>query len=74
MTILAGGGLREDNVQEVVHRSGASEVHVRGTRLLARGSAGRETIRLRKALPGDEAAWEETDERRIKDFVRLANG
>ena len=73
-TIMAGGGVREDSVQEVVHRSGVSEVHVRGTRLLTRASAGARVIRLRKALPADEGAWEETDERRIKEFVRLANG
>jgi hypothetical protein len=47
---------------------------VRGTRLLSRGSAGRESLKLRKALPSDETAWEETDERRIKEFGRLANG
>lgn len=31
-------------------------------------------VRLRKPLPADESAWEETDERRITEFVRLANG
>ena len=74
VAILAGGGVREESVQEVVHRSGVGEVHVRGTRLLSNGGAGREGLRLRKALPSDESAWEETDERRIKEFVRLANG
>jgi len=73
-SIMAGGGVREENVQEIVHRTGVLEVHVRGTRLLSRGSAGRESLKLRKALPADETAWEETDERRIKEFVRLANG
>ena len=74
LTVVAGGGVREDNVQEIVHRAGVSEVHVRGTRLLTRGNAGRQALRLRKDLPADEGAWEETDERRIKEFVRLANG
>jgi copper homeostasis protein len=74
VTIMAGGGLREENVQEIVHRTGVSEVHVRGTRLLTRGTTGNAALRLRKDLPSDEAAWEETDERRIKEFVRLANG
>jgi copper homeostasis protein len=74
VTVLAGGSVREENVQEIVHRSGVAEVHVRGTRLLSRGRAGRDGMRLRKPLPEDESAWEETDERRIKEFVRLANG
>jgi copper homeostasis protein len=73
--VMAGGGVREENVQEIVHRSGVREVHVRGTRLVTTAmSPGRADIRLRKALPADESAWEETDERRIKEFVRLANG
>lgn len=73
--VMAGGGVREETVQEIVHRSGVREVHVRGTRqartVMTGGPAG---IRLRKALPADEGAWEETDERRIREFVRLANG
>ena len=83
ITIVAGGGVREDNVQEVVHRAGVTEVHVRGTSLVTDGSghglgAGPGTgpprdLRLRKALPADERAWEATDERRIREFVRLAN-
>ncbi len=74
LTVMAGGGVREENVQEIVHRTGVSEVHVRGTRLVTRGRDGRAALRLRKDLPSDESAWEETDERRIKEFVRLANG
>ena len=72
IAVLAGGGLREENVQEVVHRAGVAEVHVRGTRLKSGGGDPR--IRLRKALPDDESAWEETDIGRIREFVRLANG
>ena len=74
VAIMAGGGLREESVQEVVHRAGVSEVHVRGTRLIGRGSDARRGLRLRKPLPTDEGAWEETDLRRIQEFVRLANG
>jgi hypothetical protein len=33
-----------------------------------------DAIRLRKTLPDDEGAWEETDEQRISALVRLANG
>jgi copper homeostasis protein len=75
ITVMAGGGVREETVQEIVHRGGVKEVHVRGTRLVrAPASSASDGIRLRKALPADEGAWEETDERRIREFVRLANG
>lgn len=75
IAVMAGGGVREETVQEIVHRSGVTEVHVRGTRgarvPMAPFPSG---IRLRKRLPDDEQVWEETDERRIRAFVRLANG
>lgn len=73
--VMAGGGLREDNVQEIVQRTGVSEVHVRGTRLTQVAMQGaRDGVALRKAMPKEEGAWEETDERRVREFVRLANG
>lgn len=75
IAVMAGGGVREEQVQEIVQRAGVREVHVRATRparTVMQG--GRDGIRLRKSLPADEGAWEETDERRIREFVRLANG
>ena len=73
--VMAGGGVREETIQELVHRSGVREVHVRGTRVTrAAGGGPHGAITLRKAFPADEGAWEETDERRIREFVRLANG
>jgi copper homeostasis protein len=75
ITVMAGGGVREETVQEIVHRAGVREVHVRGARVVrAPADAAVNGIRLRKPLPADESAWEETDERRIREFVRLANG
>lgn len=75
IVVMAGGGVREETVQEIVHRAGVQEVHVRGTRVVrAPSSSAGDAIRLRKPLPADESAWEETDERRIREFVRLANG
>lgn len=75
ITVMAGGGVREETVQEIVHRSGVTEVHVRGSRTVRpTGNHAPARIRLRKPMPDDEAAWEETDERRIREFVRLANG
>src|SRR5687768_15050047 len=32
IAVMAGGGVREETVQEVVHRSKVAEVHVRGTK------------------------------------------
>jgi copper homeostasis protein len=73
--IVAGGGIREETVQELVHRSRVPEVHVRGTRVLdLPGANARPEIRFRKPLPPVESAWEETSERRIAEIVRLANG
>jgi copper homeostasis protein len=72
--VMAGGGVREENVQEIVQRAGVREVHVRGTRLARTPMATAPNgVRLRKPLPDDEEAFEETDERRIREFVRLAN-
>jgi copper homeostasis protein len=71
--VMAGGGVREENVQEIVQRSHIREVHVRGTRIARTPTGNNNRLRLRKAPPEDEGAWEETDERRIREFVRLAN-
>jgi copper homeostasis protein len=73
LTVMAGGGVREDNVQRLVERTGVREVHVRLTRLAHDGdAAARHGLRLRKPLPDDEGAWEETDEQRVKSFVSVA--
>jgi copper homeostasis protein len=73
VVVMAGGGVREENVRQLVSRSGVREVHVRLTRL-TRGESppARHGLRLRKPLPEDDAAWEETDEARVLDFVRTA--
>jgi copper homeostasis protein len=73
VVVMAGGGVREENVQEVVRRAGVAEVHVRGTRIARTQMSTDREIRLRKQVLADEGAWEETDERRIHEFVRLAN-
>ena len=73
--ILAGGGLREEHVGEVARRTGVPEVHVRGSEIVqaADGIDPARALRLRKPLPEDEAAWEETAERRIRGFVKAAS-
>ena len=71
LNVMAGGGVREENVRTLVSVSGVREVHVRLTRL-TRGpnrEASRD-VRVRRPLPEDEAAWEETDEQRVRSFVR----
>ena len=71
LTVLAGGGVREENVRSLVTLSGVREVHVRLT-TLTRGEVAPATreLRVRRALPVDETAWEETDEQRVRSFVR----
>lgn len=70
IVVMAGGAVREENVRTLVAISSVREVHVRLTRL-TRGAAppGRRNLRVRRALPDDEAAWEETDEQRVRSFV-----
>ena len=75
LVVMAGGGVREENVRSLVSRSGVREVHVRLTRL-ARGGPEpvRPAIRFRRPLPEEEGAWEETDAERIRSFVNALNG
>jgi copper homeostasis protein len=71
LVVMAGGGVREDNVRRLVSMSGVREVHVRLTRLTHGGEPpARRELRVRRPLPEDEAAWEETDEQRVRSFVR----
>ena len=74
LTVMAGGSVREENVREIVDRTGVREVHVRLTRQ-TRGTGPdlKPGVRVRKPLPVDEAAWEETDEERTRRFVSIAN-
>lgn len=70
LVVMAGGGIRDHDVRRVVSVSGVREVHVRLTRLMGtRESAVHRALRLRKPLPEDEGAWEETDEQAMRRFV-----
>lgn len=70
LTVIAGGGVREENVRMLVSLSGVREVHVRLTRLVNAGEVpARRGVSVRKALPQEDAAWEETDEQRVRSFV-----
>ena len=73
IAVMAGGGVREENVREIIATSGVREVHVRLTRLTrGDGPPLPEGVKVRKALPADEGAWEETDEERVRSFIRVA--
>ena len=69
---MAGGGIRERAVHDVVTRSGVCEIHVRGTMVVGVDRTGCRHIRLRTPLPADESSWEETDEESIRSIVALA--
>ena len=72
VTVMAGGSVRESNVREIVERTGVREVHVRATRVASTPRpAHAPELRIRKAFPDDDLAWEETDEGRIRRFVEL---
>ena len=71
MTLIAGGGVRESNVREVLTLTGVSEVHARIRSIVGgTGSLRRPQIKLRKKFPDDETAWAELDEGRMRDLVR----
>lgn len=73
IVVMAGGGVREENVRNLVSVAGVKEVHVRLTRLTRSGEPPpRSDLHVRKAFPEDESAWEETDEQRVRSFVTTA--
>ena len=73
IAVIAGGSVRDENVREIVGATGVREVHVRLTRLTRGGGPPlRPGVKVRKSLPDDEAAWEETDETRVRRFVEVA--
>jgi copper homeostasis protein len=72
IVVMAGGSIRDENVREIVSATGVREVHVRLTRLTrGNGPPLRPGVKVRKTLPDDEAAWEETDETRVRRFVEV---
>lgn len=72
ITVMAGGGIRENNVREVIAATGVNEVHARIASVSHSATTGSSrAVRLRKPLPEDENAWEEIDEARMRALVGL---
>jgi copper homeostasis protein len=72
LTVMAGGGVTEDNVSRVVAESGVREVHVRVTRAVASAMVHRpDGVSLARPAPGP---WEraETDAERVARVVAAA--
>lgn len=65
ITILAGGGVNEENAADLVRLTGVTELHVRGA-TLRRDAGPNSKIPFRKVLPRDELA------RGVTDVVRVA--
>lgn len=71
LVILAGGGIHEGNIAEVVRRTGVREVHVRGASAVASAMEHRNpALSFLKSLPADDAR-EVTDTARIRRMVEL---
>ena len=67
LVVMAGGGISEGDVAELVRTTGVTEVHVRATMIIreAPGWDSWSVVPFRKALPGDEYARLVTDPQRI---------
>ena len=73
ITVIAGGGIRENNVREIIDRTGVVEVHARISSLATGGAPPVERgVKLRKPFPGSETAHEELDEKRMRALVDSA--
>jgi copper homeostasis protein len=68
--VMAGGGIRENNVRELIARSGVSEVHAGISAATRSSSSGRE-LKLRKSFPERQLDWDELDEARMRQLVEL---
>ena len=72
IVVMAGGGVREHNVREIIARTGVSEVHARISSVSGQpGERADPPMRLRRPLPEDENVWEELDEPRMRALVDI---
>jgi copper homeostasis protein len=70
--IVAGGGVRESNVQEIITLTGVDQVHARITSIVSGSGRGGGSLKLRKRMPDNEGSWDELDESRMRDLVNQA--
>ena len=67
ITVMAGGGISEQDAADLVQATGVGEIHIRAT-MIVRDAPGWESwsqVPLRKALPGDEYSRLVTDPQRV---------
>lgn len=70
IVVIAGGGIREDNVRAVVERARVTEVHTGVSNVVGSGGwPDASNVHLRGSLPSDEGAWREVDEERLCRLV-----
>ncbi|HEY4734907.1 MAG: copper homeostasis protein CutC [Gemmatimonadaceae bacterium] len=72
LRVMAGGGVRESNVQEIISRTGVDEVHARITSVSSGGEGGHGSVKFRTQMPDNEGDWDELDESRMRDLVTQA--
>ncbi|HST08377.1 MAG TPA: copper homeostasis protein CutC, partial [Gemmatimonadaceae bacterium] len=72
ITVIAGGGIREDNIRQIIDRTGVTELHARITSIAAGAQPAMDRgVGLRKPFPPAETAHEEIDEKRMRQLVDL---
>ncbi len=75
MIVMAGGGISEQDVADLVLATGVREIHIRAT-MIVRDAPAWESwaqVPLRKALPGDEYARVVTDPQRVAAIRRIVD-
>ena len=71
--VVAGGGIRPDNVKAVVQGGGVTEIHLRGAGLVQSGMEfRREGVTINKPQVTGEYAWTETMESVIREVIAMA--
>jgi len=71
--IVAGGGIRPDNVKAVVQGCGVTEIHLRGSGVVLSGMEfRREGLALNQPQETGEYAWTETMESVIREVIAIA--
>jgi copper homeostasis protein len=72
IVVMAGGGIREGNIREVIARTRVREVHAGISSTTRSRSAPAKGVRLRKSFPDQELDWDELDEARLRQLVELS--